>query len=62
MRNLAQYPISREEISRLLTSLAEEFAAEQRLGDMRPLLLREAARIVSGGEIPTPVGAQKDRS
>lgn len=47
MRNLLEYPITSVEIEGCLIALADELATEGGVGDMRPLLLREAAKIVS---------------
>ena len=44
MRNLAEYPIDDDEIIECLKALANELASEERIGDMRPLLLKEAAK------------------
>ena len=48
MRNLEEYPISVEEIVQTLRKQAAmlENIKPQRVGDMRPLLYRTAARIV----------------
>ena len=46
MRSLQTYPITLDEIERCLLTLADSIFAEGRRGDMRPTLLREAARIV----------------
>lgn len=50
MRNLRRWPITLVEIEDCLLQLADEIgekdAEEQRFGDMRPLLLRAAAKIV----------------
>lgn len=39
MRNLIQYPVTFEEKVELLKRLRNDFLAEQRIGDMRPVLL-----------------------
>jgi hypothetical protein len=46
MRNLARHPITLDEIERCLLQLSEELSDSGLIGDMRPLLLREAATIV----------------
>lgn len=46
VRNLKRYPITLIEIENCLNKLADDFAAEQRMGDMRPLLLKAASKIV----------------
>ena len=49
MRNLRRYPITIHEIVECLEKLAEEInppGPDMAIGDMRPLLLKEAARIV----------------
>ena len=43
MRNLAQYPITDDEIIECLSDLANEILSEKIPGDMRPALLRAAA-------------------
>lgn len=47
MRDTRAYPITLEEIERCLVALADTLRAEGRRGDMRPTLLREAAKIVA---------------
>ena len=47
MRNLSEYPITTAEIEACLLRLSEESSSQGRIGDMRPLLLREAAKIVA---------------
>jgi hypothetical protein len=56
MRDLRTYPVTLDEIEQCLLRLATEFAAEGRRGDMRPTLLRRAAKIVaaSGVTLTTP--------
>jgi hypothetical protein len=46
MRNLAKYPITLDEIEACLLRLVVELDEPERIGDMTPLLLREAATIV----------------
>lgn len=48
MRNIAQYPITSQEIEDCLRRLAKENdpAITQRIGDMTPILLEAAANIV----------------
>jgi hypothetical protein len=47
MRDLHRYPITLEEIERCLLTLSDEINKEEAMGDMRPLLLKTAAMIVS---------------
>ena len=47
MRNLKNQPITYDEIDACLQRLADAIRNEGRRGDMRPMLLREAARIVA---------------
>lgn len=47
MRNLAVYPITSKEVEDCCNRLSDEMSKEKRVGDMRPILLRAAARIVS---------------
>jgi hypothetical protein len=53
MRNLLVYPITIIEIEECLLRLSDEINAEERIGDMRPLLLREAAKIVVRADFVT---------
>ena len=46
MRNLVEYPITIGEICQCLDRLSDEINKEERIGDMRPLLLQEASRII----------------
>jgi hypothetical protein len=46
MRDLKRYPITTSEIERCLLALADELAKEGKIGDMRPMILAAAARIV----------------
>ncbi len=46
MRDLKKYPITLDEIVECLTRLADQLRGEAKEGDMRPLLLSEAAKIV----------------
>lgn len=46
MRNLRKYPVTSEEVENCLMKLSEEFSQERRCGDMRPMLLEIAAKIV----------------
>lgn len=55
MRNLAEYPMTRQEIVECLDRLGREFAAELRCGDMRPVLLEAAARLIEKGGRPDEV-------
>ena len=54
MRNLAQYPITTEEIVECLERLRNEHMAQHagRCGDMTPSLLSEAIEIVKAGPAP----------
>lgn len=44
MRNLLKYPITPAERCRVLDDLATSLASRGLFGDVRPLILREAAR------------------
>jgi len=46
MRNLKEVPLSKEEIIGYLEGYAKRILTEHRIGDMRPLLLKEAAEHV----------------
>ena len=46
MRDTTTHPITPTEIIECLDTLAEQLLSEELIGDMRPLLLREAARAV----------------
>ncbi len=48
MRDMRQHPITMAEIEACLTGLADAISQEGRRGDMRPTLLRAAAKIVAG--------------
>lgn len=49
MRNLAQYPITTDEVIAYLAQLLEEvLTGELACGDMRPLLLIEAIKLLQG--------------
>lgn len=39
MRNLAEYPVTFEEVTEFLTELRDSFMSEEKCGDMRPLLV-----------------------
>ena len=58
MRDLRKYPITCDEIVKCLTALAEELDARGQSGDIRPLLLREAARMIRKAGGPTKNQAQ----
>lgn len=47
MRDLKRYPITLLEMETALIDLANDLAEEESIGDMRPLLLRTAATIIS---------------
>lgn len=47
MRNLAEHPVTREEIVESLLRSADNFVLENRLGDMRGYLHREAVKLLS---------------
>ena len=49
MRNLARYPLTLDEILKILADQAKAIESEQRIGDIQPLALRAAA--------PTPTRA-----
>lgn len=51
MRNLQEYPITTEEIIECLQKYKEDALSEQRVGDMRPLLLTAAIRALSLAEL-----------
>ena len=44
MRNLAKYPIDDNEIIECLKKLSKQLVEEGRIGDMRPMILTEAAK------------------
>jgi len=46
MRNLLQYPVTQDEILQSLRSQKRDIEQEQRIGDMRPLVLRHTIEIV----------------
>ena len=46
MRNLLQYPVTKQEIINCLKEFAAEVSPEESCGDMRPLLLAEAILII----------------
>lgn len=46
MRNLLQYPVTQEEILESLRSQKRAIEQEQRIGDIRPLILRHTVEIV----------------
>ena len=46
MRNLLQYPVTKQEIINCLKEFAAEASPEESCGDMRPLLLAEAILII----------------
>jgi hypothetical protein len=47
LRDLKRYPITIAEILQCLVELAEQLRAEDNVGDMRPLLLRKAATMIT---------------
>jgi hypothetical protein len=53
MRDLRKHPITSDEIVKCLTALAEELGARKQSGDIRPLLLQEAARMIRKAGDPT---------
>ena len=58
MRNLQQWPLSEREIVECLGALASELAAEPRLGDIRPVILRTTVELVKAvGRAQRGVGA-----
>lgn len=54
MRNLAEHPVTTGEIEECLGALSAGIVAEGRTGDMRPLLLAEASKIVRRAANPLP--------
>lgn len=46
MRNLITYPVTKAEIDECLNTLANELSREERIGDIRPLLLRLASVLI----------------
>ncbi len=46
MRNFKRFPITNVEICTALRKQAEEIAKEERIGDMRPILFRTAAKMI----------------
>lgn len=51
MRNLLEYPITDQEIVECLYNLASKLDAEERIGDMRAVLLTTAGDIVAARKI-----------
>jgi hypothetical protein len=47
MRNLLDYPITKEEIVQCLLHLSNELSKDELVGDMRPILLETAARLIN---------------
>ena len=47
MRNLVEHPITTKEIEECCIKLSLNLAAEKHTGDMRPLLLQVAAKIIN---------------
>lgn len=63
MRNLRDYPITKEEIIAFLVNLADKYATDGGIGDIRPSLLREAAKHVRGSTVElTNLGTVQARS
>ena len=52
MRDLVRYPITKIEILECLESLANDILEEERVGDMRPLLLQVTMEIVKRNSPP----------
>jgi hypothetical protein len=50
MRNLLEYPITKEEIVECLAELARTFDNLELCGDMRPLLLKRAIKIIKSAK------------
>lgn len=46
MRNLLEYPVTQEEILQSLRAQKLEIQGEQRIGDIRPLVLRHSIEII----------------
>lgn len=62
MRNLKEYPVTKEEIEKYLKFLADEIDFQEHVGDMGPLLLREAIRHVRGSTLElSDLGTVQDR-
>ncbi len=53
MRNLKRFPIKTIEIEEALLIEAKKLSEEGHIGDMRPILFRAAARIISRIEFVT---------
>lgn len=49
MRNINKYPITVEEVVKALLDLADIINGEDRIGDMRPTLLKVAAQTIEQG-------------
>ena len=47
MRNLARYPLTLDEILKILADQAKAIESEQRIGDIQPLALRAAATMLT---------------
>ncbi len=62
MRDLRNYPITYDEIHACLQSLAGSIRDEGRRGDIRPMLLREAAKIVAAQREAEPERFTSSRS
>lgn len=52
MRNIMETPVTKEEIIDTLLRLADEFEGEEKYGDMRPLILKQAAQHVAYSAAP----------
>ena len=52
-RNLAEDPITVEEIRDTLRTMADQIESEKHIGDLRPLILRTAANIVLRAKFST---------
>ena len=53
MRNLKQYPLTLQEITKCLEDLAQRISDEGFIGDIRPLCLRTAPQIVTRSAFAT---------
>ena len=53
MRDIRRFPITQAESVQCLLTLASQIRLEGRRGDMRPMLLRRAAKIVQAAESET---------
>lgn len=59
MRNLVEYPVTKDEIMENMDRLSQEILKEGGVGDMRPLLLREASKLIES-QADTISGLESD--